>query len=37
MIDYFTYRAEVLNDTVQPQLMNAAKGRALYDQMLAKQ
>lgn len=37
LIDYFTYRAEVLNDTVQHQLMNAAEAKALYEHLLGKQ
>lgn len=37
LINYFTYRAEVLNNTVQHQLMNAVEAKALYDHLLAKQ
>ncbi len=37
LIDYFTYRAEVLNNTVQHQLMNAAQAKDMYERLLAKQ
>lgn len=37
LLDYFAFRAEVLNDTVQHQLMDADAARAMYEHLLAKQ
>lgn len=37
LLDYFAYRAEVLNDTVQHQLMNAQEAEEMYERLLALQ
>lgn len=37
LIDYFAYRAEVLNDTVQHQLMNAQQAQEMYERLRAMQ
>ena len=37
MLDYFAYRAEVLNGTVQHQLMNADEAKHMYERLLALQ
>lgn len=33
LIDYFTYRAEFLNERVEPLLMNAREAKALFDRL----
>lgn len=33
LVDYFSHRAAVLNDFVEPRLMNADQARALFDQI----
>jgi len=37
LLDYFNYRADVLNNTVQHQLMDAAKAKAMYERLLQVQ
>jgi hypothetical protein len=37
LLDYFTFRAGVLNNTVQQQLMVAAEAKALYEKLLENQ
>ena len=37
LLDYFNYRARVLNDTVQHQLMDVAAAKAMYEQLLGRQ
>ncbi|MCA0890480.1 DUF7687 domain-containing protein [Qipengyuania flava] len=37
LLDYFAYRAEVLNDIVQYQLMNAQEAEEMYERLLALQ
>ncbi len=37
LIGYFTYRADVLNNTVQHQLMTAAQAKTMYERLLAQQ
>ncbi|WP_417482480.1 hypothetical protein [Maricaulis sp.] len=37
LLAYFRYRAQVLNDTVQHQLMNKAAAEAMYEKLLARQ
>lgn len=36
LIDYFAYRADLLNNTVEPRLMDAAKAEALYKKIKAR-
>lgn len=36
LVKYFAYRANVLNEFVQPRLMDAAQAKALYEDMRAK-
>jgi hypothetical protein len=36
LLDYFRYRAETLNSTVEPQLMDAAEAKKLFNELRAK-
>jgi len=36
LLEYFAFRADVLNNTVQHQLMDAAAARALYERLLTR-
>jgi hypothetical protein len=37
LLEYFAFRAEVLNNTVQHQLMDAAAAKAMYEKLLGRQ
>jgi hypothetical protein len=37
LLDYFAFRADVLNNTVSHQLMDAAEAKAMYEKLLARQ
>lgn len=36
LVDYFEYRAEALNNYVEPRLMDAARAKAVFDELKAK-